>query len=266
VWRIPLWPLHLGRGQSLFDFENNRYLQTGIIAAKTEPKGATAYLDGQLVDTTPATLRFLKPAEYTLRIEKEGYLPWQKRLEVNPGKVTWANESLDKLYLLKQSPLQTIVATGVETFFAGTDYILYTHGTTATLRTGNGYSTEQQVSLMKPIDTIVPAESGKKLLLRGPGIAALFDVSTKKLSDLSSRIAASDSVTFLDDNALLMLHDGTLSMLSLQTLHTKALMTNVYSFTSVKDQLYALQNSGAGSRTSFCNVNGRCEFESHQRY
>ena len=56
-------------------------LSTGIISATSKPKGASVYIDNKLLATTDNAIN-LPPGNYNIRIVKDGYLPWQKNIEV----------------------------------------------------------------------------------------------------------------------------------------------------------------------------------------
>ncbi len=57
------------------------FLATGIISATSKPKGASVYIDDKLITATDDTIN-LPPNEYTIRIVKDGYLPWQKTVQI----------------------------------------------------------------------------------------------------------------------------------------------------------------------------------------
>lgn len=56
--------------------------KTGMILAKSKPDGAKIFVDEKLVSATNATIAGLKNGQHSLRIEKEGYVPWRKDVEV----------------------------------------------------------------------------------------------------------------------------------------------------------------------------------------
>jgi hypothetical protein len=62
--------------------------QTGMISAKSNPQGANVYLDGKLLTATNNTLSGIKPGKHNLRIIKNGYVDWEKEIEVFPELVT----------------------------------------------------------------------------------------------------------------------------------------------------------------------------------
>jgi hypothetical protein len=62
--------------------------QTGMISAKSDPQGANVYLDGKLITATNNTLSGIEPGNHKLRIVKNGYVDWEKEIEVFPELVT----------------------------------------------------------------------------------------------------------------------------------------------------------------------------------
>lgn len=75
-----------------FDFKNKKITQTGGIFLKASPRQANIYLDGKLVKTTDfffgsVLIENLLPGFYGIRVEKEGYSPWEKTLEVKEKEV-----------------------------------------------------------------------------------------------------------------------------------------------------------------------------------
>ncbi|MFA5184243.1 MAG: PEGA domain-containing protein [Patescibacteria group bacterium] len=83
---------------------NRILIKTGMIAVDSAPRGATIYLNGQVVKnfslnpwskeyiTTAAKIKNVLPGEYELRLEREGYLPLSKKISVYSGQTTFAEE------------------------------------------------------------------------------------------------------------------------------------------------------------------------------
>lgn len=68
----------------------------GMIIVNSRPTGATILLNGK--DIKKKTSQFFstnldkqKRGSYTLRVEKEGFYSWERKIEVLPEMVTWAN-------------------------------------------------------------------------------------------------------------------------------------------------------------------------------
>ncbi|MDD3002532.1 MAG: PEGA domain-containing protein [Candidatus Shapirobacteria bacterium] len=57
------------------------FLATGIISATSKPKSASVYVDDKLLATTDNAIN-LPPGNYNIKIVKDGYLPWQKNIQV----------------------------------------------------------------------------------------------------------------------------------------------------------------------------------------
>ena len=57
------------------------FLATGIISATSKPKGASVYINDRLITATDDTIN-LPPDNYTIKIVMDGYLPWQKNIQV----------------------------------------------------------------------------------------------------------------------------------------------------------------------------------------
>lgn len=54
---------------------------TGLLSATSKPKGASVYINDRLVTATDDTIN-LPPNTYNIKIVKDGYLPWQKTVDI----------------------------------------------------------------------------------------------------------------------------------------------------------------------------------------
>lgn len=61
---------------------------TGMISAKSNPEGASVFLDDELVTATNDTVSGIEPGIHSLRIVKKGYEEWSKDIEVFEALVT----------------------------------------------------------------------------------------------------------------------------------------------------------------------------------
>ncbi|MFA6194742.1 MAG: PEGA domain-containing protein [Patescibacteria group bacterium] len=83
---------------------NRLLIKTGMIAVDTVPKGAVIYLNNDPQSNlslnpfkteylmTAAKIKNVLPGEYTLRLEREGYWPFQKKIYVSSGQTTFAED------------------------------------------------------------------------------------------------------------------------------------------------------------------------------
>ncbi|PIP28906.1 hypothetical protein COZ84_03455 [Candidatus Kuenenbacteria bacterium CG_4_8_14_3_um_filter_39_15] len=73
-----------------FNSKKNLLQKTGIIFLETKPKNVNVYLNSQLVEqSTPVRLKYLLPNKYEITVSKEGYFPWQKKIDVYDGQTTF---------------------------------------------------------------------------------------------------------------------------------------------------------------------------------
>jgi len=85
--------------------------QTGMISAKSDPQGANVYLDGKLLTATNNTLSGIEPGKHRLRIVKNGYVDWEKEIEVFAELVTDITA-----VLITQTPrIEPLTNTGAKT-------------------------------------------------------------------------------------------------------------------------------------------------------
>ena len=67
---------------------------TGIISVSSEPDSASVFIDDHLTTATDATIPSLPPKEYLVKVVKEGFIPWEKKVIVREGLVTELNITL----------------------------------------------------------------------------------------------------------------------------------------------------------------------------
>ena len=68
---------------------SGHWIKTGIIYVSSNPPSAQVYINGKLTtETTPTVIRDLLPGEYNLRIELNGYAPWENTIPVVDKKAT----------------------------------------------------------------------------------------------------------------------------------------------------------------------------------
>jgi hypothetical protein len=115
------WPPNLGQ----------TFQKTGMLVLETEPEGAEIYIDGKLkknllnniipsadkdkIVKTPAKLKYMAPGKYHVLLKKDGYWPWEKEVEIMPGKQT----KIEDIILFKKGlPLKIVSASAGEMIFS----------------------------------------------------------------------------------------------------------------------------------------------------
>lgn len=81
-----------GRGYRI-DLRKSGIKTTGMLVASSDPNGAQVFINGLLNTATNTTIA-IEPDWYTVRISKEGYIPWEKRLRIQGEVVTNTNAFL----------------------------------------------------------------------------------------------------------------------------------------------------------------------------
>lgn len=83
---------YYARGYKL-DLKTLKFQPNGILVIKSEPDGASVYINGDLKTATNATIS-LSPGVYDVSVKKDGYFSWYKRLTITKEVVTQATISL----------------------------------------------------------------------------------------------------------------------------------------------------------------------------
>lgn len=79
--------IFLAKGYTISPGEK-RIVGTGIINITSEPDAASVFIDGHLTTATNATVSTLPPKKYFVKVIKEGFIPWEREVEVREGLVT----------------------------------------------------------------------------------------------------------------------------------------------------------------------------------
>lgn len=69
------------------NFKEKTFEKTGTVLISSEPKGALVYLNDTLQGITNNNISNLTPGNYSIKIEKEGYSNWQKKIQIQENLV-----------------------------------------------------------------------------------------------------------------------------------------------------------------------------------
>ena len=88
-----------------FDFSQKKFVRTGGIFVNVENPNSKIYLNNNLVAKNSIIknstfIKNLLPKKYLIKIDKNGFFPWQKDLKVEEGKVT----EVQNITLFKKNP------------------------------------------------------------------------------------------------------------------------------------------------------------------
>lgn len=104
---VTLTIIAYGRGYR-FNLGQKSITTTGILSAASYPDGASIYIDGKLISATNASLN-LAPAWYQIKIIKDGYQSWEKRINIK-GEVV---SKVDALLIPNNPSLRAITTSGI---------------------------------------------------------------------------------------------------------------------------------------------------------
>ncbi len=107
-----------------FDTGTFKFLENGILVAKSDPDGASIVVNNSLKGATNTNLK-LAPNTYDVEIKKDGYLSWKKRLTIKKEEVTQVTAQLFKV----APALSPVTYSGVKNPVASSDFsrIAYTN-------------------------------------------------------------------------------------------------------------------------------------------
>lgn len=91
-----------------FNGNNTIISGTGLLVATSSPNGAQVFVNGHLTTATDNTIN-LAPGDYDIKIFKDGYFPWQKKITVKQEVVSKA----DALLFPSAPKLESITNIGV---------------------------------------------------------------------------------------------------------------------------------------------------------
>jgi len=74
-----------------FDWNNKSWEKTGVLFLEVKPKNSEVYLNNEFYGKeTSVRIKNLLPDEYEVKVTKEGYIPWVKKLNIYPSITTFA--------------------------------------------------------------------------------------------------------------------------------------------------------------------------------
>lgn len=145
------------RGYKLsFNLKNTpSFSSTGIISATSKPKGASVYINDKLITATDDTIN-LSPDEYTIKIVEDGYLPWEKKIQVKKEIVYQTNTNLFR----SVSDLKPITLTGAinPTISQDGDFVVYAVASASAAKDNGLY-------LLQLVDNVIPFNKTSSKLL-----------------------------------------------------------------------------------------------------
>ncbi len=223
-----------------FNLESRDTTATGILVAKTVPTNAKVYVDGKEEDTTPATVRFLERGDYMVKLEKEGYLPWTKKLSVEPGKVTYTYEGVEAVELLKQPIPKTLATSSVTSMIVVDDVIWFSSGPIIFYADINSPEQTKNISLpIAPTSLTELRDSSFILAQNTAGKKVLINRSNEATYALPDSLTTATDFNITTNNFLLARRGDTLFSYNLTSKVLTPLLHQIAGFTLLGNTGYA---------------------------
>lgn len=99
------------------NIKDRTVVSTGILDINSDPKGANVYINGEKKETTPAVIDSLTAGEYLIELRKDGYVSWQKNINIEEEKVNKLTANLFE----EKAELQQISDFPVEEIYFSND-------------------------------------------------------------------------------------------------------------------------------------------------
>lgn len=233
----------------VYDFQKNRFVQTGILAIRSQPSSASVSLNGKVVKSSAADIKFLIPQEYDVTISKPGYLPWEKRLPVTEGQVTWVSPPTSFIYLYRSNPKNTVLANDALDFYQqpDSDKLLVLTRNAIVLTSMNDPAQSEIHPLPKPASQLTASADGQQFILNGDvasgtAVTLYFNLGSKNFADLSDLFPEPVSKwQFSNDGRLFALSQNQLYSVNANARQKQLLQNNVLAATFLNNDLYALE-------------------------
>jgi len=179
------------------------FQKTGMLIVDSEPSGASIFLNGErrrksiLLDIgrsdalTPQKIKNLPPGEYILMLEKDGYWPLEKKINIYPGQTTFAED----LILFKRSLPLNLSLCAPQTLELSPDnrrLILPEEGTAINLKT----ETKSDLGLQLSQGDIQWSKDGARILFGGK----ILNLDNGQSNDTLAMIGQEANNFYWDEN------------------------------------------------------------------
>lgn len=229
------------------DTERKRFNQTGILAVKTLPSDAEVLLNGEKKDTTPTSIRFLKPGEYTVTIKKDGFLDWTKKLEIKPGRVTWANPNPNRITLLKSDLKQKIISGNAIAFTLAGKSVYYLDKNKNLVKLFNTDLSGTTTTLMPAVFSEISNLDDQTLLLKNKNSVFIFDTESGNFSDITKFITTDSKIIRFESGVIWYVSASTLYSFDIKSKIRTIILANTTAGAYVDNIWYIAKNSKTDS-------------------
>ncbi len=186
-----------------FDFDDKISGETGILDVQSDPTDAEVYLNGEKIDNTPTTERFVERGTYSVEVKMDGYYTWQKNLFIESGQVTYAGALGDRIKLLaKSEPNQ--VDTQITAVAQRDNQLIYVKSDgTAVIFDSNNNKVIKEQKLAQQISKLKDVVNSNYLLANSSrNENFLLNTNSLELLSLPTEIKTAASIEVSNDNII----------------------------------------------------------------
>ncbi|MFA5991281.1 MAG: PEGA domain-containing protein [Candidatus Doudnabacteria bacterium] len=225
-----------------YDFSKKAFVTTGILAMRIEPKEADIYLNNKIKRKSSGDIKFIIPGEYDVTVKKDGYFTWSKRLNVEPGQVTWGSPAYNKIYLLLKNPLAQKLTDNVIDIYGESDNLAYLSQGNLNIIPITNPTTAKTYPLPYKLNKIVTADADlSNIVLNASGTKlTLFNKQSEQFTDLSPIFENGAEFGF-NGSDIYALSSGTLFSLDLNKKTKTPLFSGVKAYAFQDNLLYFVQ-------------------------
>lgn len=183
-----------------FNFDDKASAETGILDVQSDPSDAEVYLNGEKIDNTPTTKRFVERGTYSVEVKKDGYYTWQKNLFIEDGQVTYAGSLGDRIKLLTKSDAKQADALVSAVAQRDNQLIYVKQDNTAIIYDLNYNKSVKEIKLNQAITELGDVTNSNYLLAKSTvSESYLLDTNTLELVNLPSEMKQSAMVEVSND-------------------------------------------------------------------
>jgi len=262
--------------------------KTGSILIDSEPNGATVFLNNQKINdsflgffvmkntlVTKAKINNLAPGEYTIKLEKSGYWPWEEKFRLSPGEVV----NFGTIGLFSQVNPELIyetTKTKAELSPSGEEIILISNDLVKFININNNDNQEIKISNIDTEAEINWSNDNKKIAL-GKFIIdsdkkTIINLTEETKKDISLiRWGNNDGIIYFVANEKILRYTTATKTISELSLNSQFNEQNINDYVIRGDQIYIITNKNnqqnlligsiEGKLTSLDLPNGNYKFE-----
>lgn len=223
-------------------------LPVGVLLIETIPEKATISIDGETVGQSPHAVSNVKPGTVHVAVSKEGYIPWEKNVVIEPGRVA----EFRSIRLFPTTPEVASLLTNSTSFALAPNRELIAVATSVNqlhIIDDNGKAIMTPLTLPRGPTSLLWSPDSTSLILNDRfNQPALLEVTSGKRTPLPVALLGRPKDIVWDPRIparlLLLAADGTLRAYSLSTKASALISRNVSSFAVSSRQIFTAHPNG----------------------